>query len=75
MCNSNGLFLLLDMDSESDSESVATLYCTETVPIAWTWTQFLIQMQISNHYCTVFLVWICVPRSGYESMSGNVNKP
>ena len=33
---------------------MATLYCTETVPFAWTQAQFLIQILIPDHYCTHF---------------------
>ena len=33
---------------------LATLYCTETLPIAQTWTQILICIQIPDHYCAHF---------------------
>ena len=48
----------------------ATLYCTETVPIAWTHTW----IPILNCYCVHF-GWTSIPGLGSESVSSNVNKP
>ena len=50
----NGLVTLPTTDSvnNSDLDPMATLYCTETVPISQTSTQILIQ--IPNHYFAHF---------------------
>ena len=64
---SNGLFRLLDTDSDFQTLNLmATLYYTETVPIAQTQTRIPIQIWTPNHYCTHF--W-----DGYQYPDWNPN--